>query len=209
MNSAMSGPWAVLPTPALMAQPAEISAEDGLDKLVVDLAQVAGAVLSLVAIVIAVLAMAKSNRDLAKERRRQHELEVLRDIAEILARLDRETAHTAGDLMAPFDEVQHLKTRLILIKSNDDFPMTRAAIGAHPAERGAEAFAARFRTAVERKEKEFQQEEARGGIAEWRNIAFELAAFRLGLVVTPQEGGHGSILARELDDAIEKRMKSR
>ena len=55
-----------------------------LPKALVDWAQVLGAILSLVALVVAFLALYLEKRNAAAERRQQHELELLRDIGNLL-----------------------------------------------------------------------------------------------------------------------------
>jgi large-conductance mechanosensitive channel len=53
-----------------------------LPQALVDWAQLISAALSFLALAAALFAIWKSNRDIAKERRTTHELEVLRDLSE-------------------------------------------------------------------------------------------------------------------------------
>src|SRR5918995_876087 len=55
-----------------------------LPQALVDWSQLISAVLSLVALVVALAAIVKSNRDIVRERRTTHELDILRGIAESL-----------------------------------------------------------------------------------------------------------------------------
>jgi hypothetical protein len=55
-----------------------------LPSALVDWAQVISAALSLLAVVLALFAIWKSKRDIAQERRINHELEVLRDLGELI-----------------------------------------------------------------------------------------------------------------------------
>jgi hypothetical protein len=54
--------------------------ESGLPKLLVDIAQVVGAIGSIIALALAGFAIYTAKRDLVEERRIQHELDVLREL---------------------------------------------------------------------------------------------------------------------------------
>lgn len=102
------------PPPSVPTQEAD------LFQLLVDSAQIAGAGLSLIALVVAFVALYRGRRDLAIERRNTFDLETLRRMYELRRNLpDREF-------------VVHIYTYLMLLPGSDDFPLTRAAIGARP-----------------------------------------------------------------------------
>jgi hypothetical protein len=87
--------------------------DGGLPKLLVDWAQVLGAALSLLALMVALYALWKSKRDIADERRRQHDLEILREIG----------AHINAN-----GDKWHVAHRILMISGKRDFPLTRAAL---------------------------------------------------------------------------------
>jgi hypothetical protein len=55
----------------------------------VDGSQIVGAILGLIALVVALVAIVKSNRDLPSERRIEHQLAALRDLGNLLERFDQ------------------------------------------------------------------------------------------------------------------------
>ncbi|GAA4981912.1 hypothetical protein WHI96_02150 [Pseudonocardia tropica] len=98
-----------------------------MPQLVVDLAEVVGSTLSLLALVVALYALWVSRRDLVRERRHQiedrrrhHELEILRRIGLAL-----------GSSSADADREQ-ITTLLMLLPPRTDFPLTRAALQVWP-----------------------------------------------------------------------------
>jgi hypothetical protein len=89
----------------------------------VNWSQVLGAGLSLLALVVALFALIKAKYDLAKERRRQHELELLRSIAELLELQRWESGDERLQIKAK------IGSRLLLLPQGD-MPTVRAAISA-------------------------------------------------------------------------------
>jgi hypothetical protein len=85
-----------------------------LPQALVDWSQLISAVLSLVALVVALAAIVKSNRDIVRERRTTHELDVLLGIAESLK--------TFGGPSLP----QLMRTYLLMLPGDVDFPVARA-----------------------------------------------------------------------------------
>jgi hypothetical protein len=85
-----------------------------LPQALVDWSQLISAVLSLVALVVALAAIVKSNRDIVRERRTTHELDVLLGIAESLK--------TFGGPSLP----QFMRTYLLMLPGDVDFPVARA-----------------------------------------------------------------------------------
>ncbi|MFC5947061.1 hypothetical protein ACFQH9_02060 [Pseudonocardia lutea] len=99
----MTLPVAVIPVPA---PPAEQHWYD-LSQAVVDWAQVIGAFLGLVAIMVALYALWAQGRDAIRERRAQHELEVLRDLVPLVVeKPDGYREANALVRMLPPDEVR-------------------------------------------------------------------------------------------------------
>jgi hypothetical protein len=97
----------------------------------VDWAQVISAGLSLIALVVALYALAKGKRDLLRERRVAHELEVLRHIADALR-----SSFGSSSLL-------HLmRTYLRLLPGDQDLPIARAEFGIRPSDRGTQLLAA-------------------------------------------------------------------
>jgi hypothetical protein len=96
----------------------------GLPALLVDWVQVISAVLSLLAIVIALYALWKQKRDIAKERRLQHDLEILRDIGSL----------------ANLKEKRLEVYRLLDMLPDSDFPLTREALKAPPFDEASDDF---------------------------------------------------------------------
>lgn len=111
-----------------------------LPKLLVDGAQVIGSALSLLALVLALLALWVGRRDLRRERhdqlverRRIHELEILRRIG--LA-LGSESASA---------EKEEIATLLMLLPPREDFPLTRAALQVWPRMEGTQELVTQIR----------------------------------------------------------------
>lgn len=98
-----------------------------------DVAQIVGAIISLVALVVAFSAIYLAKRDLAEERRTTHELEVLRGLNDLL--LAQEGEHI---------KVYRCYLYLLLIPEPDDLPLTRAAVGAQASEKALSEFAKEF-----------------------------------------------------------------
>jgi hypothetical protein len=89
----------------------------GLPKLLVDWAQVAGAGIGVLALALSLYALWKSPRDIARERVRQFELDVLRDIGDL---------PRTSSLARPGSI---LGTKLLMLEDRDDeFGMTRSAL---------------------------------------------------------------------------------
>jgi hypothetical protein len=86
-----------------------------------DWSQIIGSGSSLVALVVAAIALIKAKYDLADERRRQHDLESLRGIAELLE-LQR-----FADFEARLEIKAKIASRLLLLP-RQDMPTARAAI---------------------------------------------------------------------------------
>lgn len=89
----------------------------------VDWSQIGGAIFGLLAFVIAIVAILQTKRTAIKERRRQHELEVLRRLAELF-----EVRHFA-DRDTELDTKAKIAAQLMLLKT-EDLPTVRAAISA-------------------------------------------------------------------------------
>ncbi len=91
-------------------------------QLVVDVSQILGAAIGVIALIVAMRARSGARRDLAKERRTVYELDLLRRLYEQLDGRGR-------PLTSPGSLAQ-LFVHLVLLPDRDDLPMTRAAIGA-------------------------------------------------------------------------------
>ena len=104
-----------------------------LSKDLVDWAQLAGAFIGTVALVVAVFSIRKASRDLIRERQRIHEAEILREISEYI---DRISAHF------------ELRTLLMLLPGYDDMPMLRAAVGARPSKSYEDALRTKYPDSV-------------------------------------------------------------
>lgn len=85
----------------------------------VDWSQVISAVLSMTALGIALFAVWKAKQDLAAERRSAYELDVLRDLSEIIEQF--------GTGLVP-----RLRSCLLLLPGSEDLPLLRAAVDARP-----------------------------------------------------------------------------
>lgn len=85
-----------------------------LPQTLVDWSQLVSAVLSLLALGLALYAISKGKRDLIAERRTAHELDVLRFIAEAL--------RSFGSTSFP----QLMRTYLYILPGSEDFPIARA-----------------------------------------------------------------------------------
>ena len=92
-------------------------------QVVVDVSQIAGAVIGVAALIVALRARSGARRDLAKERRTVYELDLLRRFYDSLNRVLHAPASPEGQA--------ELFTHLLLLPDTDDLPMTRAAIGAN------------------------------------------------------------------------------
>jgi hypothetical protein len=104
-----------------------------LPQWVIDWSQVFSAGLGLLALVVALFATWKAKRDLVTERRRAHELEILRDLGEILDR------YGAGS------EVSHAaRSALLMLPGSEDLPMVRVALDARPSEKSREIYTAKY-----------------------------------------------------------------
>ena len=93
----------------------------------VDWAQVIGAAFSLLALVLALWAIVKAKRDLTHERRITHELEVLRDLGELM--------YEFGQLPHLSDgSIARLRACLLMLPGSDDLPTLRVAVEARPSQ---------------------------------------------------------------------------
>jgi hypothetical protein len=184
------------------------AADNTVPKVLVDVSQVAGAALSLLALLAAIWAMGKTNRDLAKERRRQHDLEVLRDIAETVAAVENIPPHILGEeAYVVLKERHKLKSQLLMLPSANDFATTRAAVGARADEEAIQRFEADHGAAVNAKRADLEQQRRDGHLPDWRDVDEEIDNYRFQIVVRAEDSGGESILRKELDAAIEERMK--
>lgn len=95
---------------------------------VVDWAQVIGAALSLVALVVALFALWKSGRDIHAERKVQHDLEILREMGRPVA-------------LAPEDHAMRAYRLLSLLYNAGGLSLSRAALGVRPTPECERAFA--------------------------------------------------------------------
>lgn len=86
----------------------------GPPQALIDWAQIVSAVLSLLALILALYAIVKAKRDLAAERRIAHELDVLRSIADAL--------RTFGSSSL----LQLMRTYLHILPGDQDFSIARA-----------------------------------------------------------------------------------
>jgi hypothetical protein len=93
----------------------------------VDWSQVVSAALSMIALGIALFAVWKAKRDLTAERRRVHELEVLRDLSAIVEQFG-------------LGLVPRLRSSLLLLPGSDDLPLLRAAVDARPSTQAVASF---------------------------------------------------------------------
>jgi hypothetical protein len=94
--------------------------DPGLPKMLVDSANVAGAGIGLVAILVALRTNWTARRTIANERHRQFELDVLREIADIAI----STREPSNDIVRQ----RRLGAKLRLVCKDADFCLTRAAL---------------------------------------------------------------------------------
>jgi hypothetical protein len=87
-----------------------------LPNALVDWAQLAGTILSLLALVLALLALVKAKKDLAAERLRQHDLDILREMGKSV---NADPTHF---------RVSPQLVGLLPMLPIEDFPLTRAAL---------------------------------------------------------------------------------
>ena len=99
---------------------------------IVDVSQVVSAGLSLLALVAALYAIVKTNRDLARERRVAHELELIRGLLQVRDQVEWKRY------------VRNLRAQLLMVPGSMDFPMMRAATEARASKDALVAFAARY-----------------------------------------------------------------
>jgi hypothetical protein len=153
-----------------------------LPKAVVDWAQVLGAGLSLVALIVALIALYLERRNATAERRNQHELQILRDISNLLTvqEVDRRA----------------LITNLRTLSSSIDFPATRTALGVDVTREDEDEFKRLFSERLALKTASPKRSEKLvlvciDNMAEWQ---FVLAG-----------EGDSCLLRQELNDAIKRR----
>lgn len=144
---------------------------------VVDLSQVVGAALSLVALIVALYALYKSNLDLTRELTNLHELEILRQIGSRL--------HPKAD---PLETAA-----LIVLLPDTDFPLARAGLTHDGTEKGQRAFDVGFQQYMTETDDSNQDEKA-----EWRYLGRRVWG----------SADSRSILRREFDDAVSRRVKN-
>ncbi|MDT0353632.1 hypothetical protein [Pseudonocardia charpentierae] len=91
------------------------------------------AALSLLALIVALFAIWKATKDLAQERRRAHELEILRQMIgwEFVVEDDKKLMYAAY-------------LNLMVLPDQSDMPLTRAALGVRPTVEAMKSFARRF-----------------------------------------------------------------
>jgi hypothetical protein len=99
-----------------------------LPSALVDWAQVIGAALSLLALVLALFAIWKSKRDIAHERRINHELEVLRDVGELIYQL----GEVGVASLSWRSGIGRLRAGLLMLPGSQDLPKLRVAVNARP-----------------------------------------------------------------------------
>ena len=92
-----------------------------------DWAQVISAVLSLLALVLALFAIWNSKRDIARERRINHELEVLRDLGELIYQFGEVGMAGLGR-----SGMGRLRAGLLMLPGSRDLPKLRVAVNARP-----------------------------------------------------------------------------
>jgi hypothetical protein len=109
-----------------------------LPSALVDWAQVISAVLSLVALVLALFAIWKSKRDIALERRINHELEVLRDLGELVYEFGE------FDERLGSSDIGRIRAALLMLPGSDDLPTLRVAVDARSSERARDDFSAKY-----------------------------------------------------------------
>ena len=116
---------------------------------VVDWSQIISAAFSLIALVAALFAIHKSTKDLAKQQRLTHELEVLRALGQLMVRRGLGDAdaylHNLGNADAYFQKViLPLRDHLLLLPGSDDLPLTRVVVNARPSHEAKLAFAKQY-----------------------------------------------------------------
>jgi hypothetical protein len=102
-----------------------------LSKDLVDWAQVLGAVFSLVALSVAAVALVGAKRDLGRERRTAYDLEVLRELSNVVEGFGVQQAVRARSL-------------LLLLSGSADLPMVRAAVDARSSDAATREFTTRY-----------------------------------------------------------------
>jgi hypothetical protein len=142
----------------------------------VDWCQIVSAGFSFLALALALYAIWKSSRDIARERRTVHELVVLRDLTEVIEQ--------HGSAVIP-----RIRSCLFLLKGSADLPMVRAAVDARPAQAAVRAFERQYRGAPALDEPTKATQQARSS---------RYARFRL----TRDDG----TASDELDQAIQRRL---
>jgi hypothetical protein len=166
-----------------------------LPDALVDWAQVGGTVLSLVALLLALFAIYKAKTDLAVERRRQHELDVLREIGSKVPANFQLTQNSKRELNIDF---RGISAMLLMLPGCNDFPITRAALRARASDHQLRYFESRLQVEL----------------AQWSNISpvaasqasrgVDVLENRLGLIFNGQSD-QPSIFHEELDEAVARR----
>jgi hypothetical protein len=97
----------------------------------VDWTQIISTGLSLIALIVALYAVVKAKKDLVRERRLVHELELLQRIADTLRSSLDPRYQSPQTALA-------LQTYLRLLPGDEDLPLTRAEVGIRPSAKGIE-----------------------------------------------------------------------
>ncbi|MCX4626597.1 hypothetical protein [Streptomyces sp. NBC_01443] len=158
----------------------------------VDWAQVVGSALSLLALVLALYALWKSKRDLARERRRLHDLDLFRDMTDLVSQneISRWQALGTGN-------------RIMMLDSKDDFPMTRAALRLDSSTDGdLETFDRNFHAYATAHPESFEWTHNQGS-----NVAVSNTESRWAYINAKPDMKSTSIILDEIRKAIERRME--
>ncbi|WP_327384127.1 hypothetical protein [Streptomyces sp. NBC_01207] len=156
----------------------------------VDWAQVVGSALSLLALVLALYALWKSKEDLARERRRLHELDLFRDITDLVSQneISRWQALGTGN-------------RIMMLDSKDDFPVTRAALRLGSSTDGdLETFNRNFQAYAAAHPESFE-------LIQGSNVAVSDTESRWAYINAKPDMKSTSIILDEIRKAIERRME--
>jgi hypothetical protein len=176
-----------------------------LPKSIVDWAQVAGAALSFLALAIALYAIYRAKHDLVDERRRQHELEILREIGENI-----EPGRPRFD-----DEGRVRGLIAMLPPERCDFPLTRAGLNLGSTEQGLQKFIDRYKPYRIQYESRCYPKLDKAEIMERVNADLEILKWRrwrafdaeARFLLDDSDNGIG-IFRSELSSAVEKRVRA-
>lgn len=174
-----------------------------LPPTLVDWAQVSGTALSLLALIAAASATISAKRDLVTERRRQHDLEILREIGSRVPSDPLSSATNAG--LSGLDIVG-ISSLLLMLPRWPDFRFTRIALGTSNSRRDMLFFENqldRHLTGVRKSLLRELLKDDSGRIYDQRVFDQEQ---RLRFVFAPNEDGE-SLFRSELNEAISRRMR--